>query len=549
MLTHLSIRNILLIQSADIPFAPGLNVLTGETGAGKSILLDALGLVLGERGDASLLRAGASQASVTAEFEIAGHARVQAFLQEQELEASDHLVLRRALAADGKGRCFVNDVAVGVAVLKKLGELLIARHGQHDQRGLLDSKSHRLLLDAFADHPALLAATEQHFSAWKAAVTAQQELEARATEAAREAQWLRDTAEELGALAPQPGEEEQLAELRKCGQVAAQSVGALREAVGLLADDDGVALTLRRVAKLLAKVSATDEAMAATLDRAEREVEELSVAIERMLAAAEVDPAALEAAEDRLHALRAAARKYHVAVENLPDLLADAEQKLTTLTNLEAEQKRIAAALAAAEAAYDAAALALHEAREKAGEKLGKALTKELKPLKMATTQLRVAQTLLPPQGWGPQGKHQVSFEVATNAGMPFGALNKVASGGELSRLLLAMKVILHAGDTITSIFDEIDTGTGGAVAEAIGMRLKQLAAQSQVIVVTHLPQVAALATHHLFIRKEGAKQVTTHVEMLSAAARKEELARMLSGAMITDEARKAAGKMLQGAA
>ncbi len=459
------------------------------------------------------------------------------------------MILRRTLSADGKGRGFVNDAPVSVATLRKLGELLIARHGQHDQHGLLDSKTHRMMLDAFGGHGALLKTAEKHFMAWKAASAEAATLEARAQEAAREEQWLRDTVAELGALNPQPGEEEQLAELRKRGQVAAQSLDALREAEVMLTESDGVALMLRRVAKLLAKASAADEAMAATLERAENEVQELSVTIERALAAADVDPAALEAAEDRLHALRAAARKYHLAVENLPGLLAESEAKLSTLTNLEAEKKRVAAALTAAERDYRAAATALYEARVKAGEKLSKELMKELKPLKMGSTQLRVVQSELPPSAWGAQGMHQVSFEVATNAGMPFGVLAKVASGGELSRLLLAMKVVLHAGDVVTSIFDEIDTGTGGAVAEAIGLRLKQLAADSQVIVVTHLPQVAALAWHHLFIAKEGSKQVTTRVVPLDAVARMEELARMLSGATITDEARKAAGKMLQGAA
>ncbi len=548
MLTHLSIRNILLLKSCDIPFAYGLNVLTGETGAGKSILLDALGLVLGERSDASLVRAGETTASVTAEFDISNHASAKALLAELELEPAENLVIRRTLASDGKSRAFINDASVSATALKRFGEILVARHGQHDQRGLLDSKTHRSLLDDFANHPTLIMATEKTFIAWKNAVAAAEDLQKRAQDAAREEEWLRDTVAELGALDPQEGEEEQLSELRKRAQVAQASLGALREALALLAEEDGVALKLRRAAKLLAKTEALDEQVSATLERVETDVEEISVALERALAAADIDPAEIERAEDRLHALRGASRKYKVPVELLAGLLADAKTKLTTLTNLEAEQKRTATALVEAEANYRAAAKKLYDAREKAAEKLVKEVVKELKPLKMATTQLRVVQSELPPQSWGVHGMHQVSFEAATNAGTPFGALAKVASGVELSRMLLAMKVVLRDGDEVTSIFDEIDTGTGGAVAEAIGLRLKQLAATSQVMVVTHLPQVAALAAHHLFISKAGTKQVTTDVVLLSEKDRREELARMLSGATISDEARKAATKLLQAA-
>lgn len=547
MLTHLSIRNLLLLKFCDIPFAPGLNVLTGETGAGKSILLDALGLVLGERSDAGLVRAGETSASVTAEFEIAGNKQVAALMAELELEADSTLVLRRTLAADGKSRGFVNDAPVSAGALKRFGELLVARHGQHDSRGLMDSKTHRDVLDAFGDYPKLTSAVADAFTRWKAALAAREELQTKAASAAREEAWLRQTAEELSALAPQAGEEEKLTEMRKRASDIRQSTGALREALQLLTESNGAALQLRQVSKLLAKTNALEASVISNLETAEAAVEEVSVAIERVLSAAEINPREMEAAEDRLHALRAAARKFNVAVALLPDLWAEAAAKLKTLTNLEAETARAEEALKAAENEYSRGAQALHEARGKAAEQLCKAVMKELKALKMASTQLRVMQTELPPQSWGEGGMHQVSFEVATNAGMPFGPLNKVASGGELSRLLLAMKVVLHERGA-TSIFDEIDTGTGGAVAEAIGMRLRTLAEDTQVIVVTHAPQVAALASHHLFIRKSGGKSVSTQVEVLDAKARKEELARMLSGATISDEARHAAGKLLESA-
>ncbi len=546
MLTHLAIRNLLLLKSCDIPFARGLNVLTGETGAGKSILLDALGLVLGERSDAGLVRAGETSASVTAEFDVASNKVVATLMAELELHPEDVLVVRRSLAADGKSRAFINDAPVSAGTLKRFGEVLVARHGQHDSRGLMDSKTHRDVLDGFANNGACAKKTAAAYTAWKQAQTAVEALAARAEQAARDEAWLRQTVEELGALAPEAGEEEALTEKRKKAADAKQSLGALRAALDLLTEENGAALQLRQVAKLLAKTSAVDASATAHLEAAEAAVEEVSVAIEQALRAAEMDPHEIEAAEDRLHALRAAARKYNVAVALLPDMLADTRVKVNTLINLERETKQAAAALASAEKDYRASATALHDSRAKAAESLSKTIVKELKPLKMGTTQLRVVQTELPQQSWGAGGMHQVTFEVATNAGMPFGSLSKVASGGELSRLLLAMKVVLHEGGATTSIFDEIDTGTGGAVAEAIGVRLRTLAENTQVIVVTHAPQVAALASHHLFISKAGTKAVTTQVEVLNKAARKEELARMLSGATISDEARKAAGKLLQ---
>lgn len=548
MLTHLSIRNILLLKRCDIAFASGLNVLTGETGAGKSILLDALGLVLGERSDAGLLRTSETQASVSAEFDISTHDAAHALMVELALDAADRLVLRRNLAADGKNRAFVNDAPVSVTALKRFGELLVARHGQHDQRGLLDSKTHRDVLDAYAGHAALATKTAATYTQWKHAVHALEALAARAELAARDEAWLKQTVDELGALSPQTGEEETLVAQRKLAADARQSLAGLEAALALLTEADGAALQLRQASKLLSKTSVLGLEVNETLANAESMVEEVSVAIERAINTASLDPAALEAAEDRLHALRGAARKFNVAVALLPELLADAQTKMNTLTNLVAENAAATKALNEAERDYRTASAALFVAREKAAEKMCKAVVKELKALMMANTQLRVVQSELPPQSWGAGGMHQVSFEVATNAGMPFGALGKVASGGELSRLLLAMKVVLHAGGATTSIFDEIDTGTGGAVAEAMGVRLKLLGQSTQVLVVTHAPQVAALAQHHLFISKSGAKQVSTQVDVLDIAQRKEELARMLSGATISDEARNAAGKLLQAA-
>lgn len=548
MLRHLAIRNILLLKQCDIEFTAGLNALTGETGAGKSILLDALGLVLGERSDAGLLRPGTEQAMVTAEFEITQHEAVQALLGELDLAAQDTLTVRRSLAADGKSRAFINDAPVNVGTLKRFGELLVERHGQHDQRGLLDSKTHRQLIDAYAGNAALLAKSAEAFGQWKQAQRALSELEQAAQSVQQEAAWLRMMQDELGRLDPQEGEEEALVEQRQRANAVKQSQTHLRDALAPLHAHGGMALALRQSVRSLQKSAGEVTPIIEALEQAEAEIEEASVALERMMDASELDPAAMERGDDRLHALRGAARKYNVAVASLPSLLAEARGKLARITNFDAQQKELSAALANHKAAYETISTRLSAARKKAAAGLIKAVSKELAALKMGATQLRVEQLTLPEAQWGEAGNEQVMFEVATNAGQAFGPLAKVASGGELSRLLLAMKVVLRDNAAATAIFDEIDSGTGGAIAESIGLRLRQLAADAQVIVVTHLPQVAAQAQHHLFIAKSGGKAAETQVRPLDDAARREELARMLSGAAVSDEARQAAQKLLQAA-
>ena len=549
MLQHLSIRNILLLKTCEIDFTAGLNVLTGETGAGKSILLDALGLVLGERSDAGLIRGGEAQATVTAEFALGDHPPLRALLAELELDAGDTLLLRRTLNADGKSRAFVNDAGVSVSALKRIGEMLVERHGQHDQRGLMDSKTHRALLDSAAGNAPLLKKTRAAFAAWKQARAAYEELQQSLRGSAAEEEWLRMLVRELEALAPEDGEEEQLVEQRAKANEAKKSIAHLQEALARLLGGDGLALTIRQSVKSLSRAQGDAvNGIVAALERAEAELEEATVALEGLVQAADLDPRALERAEDRLHALRAAGRKYNIAVAGLPGLLSESRGKLSRINNFEADEKKLAAVQQAAREDYVNAADALSAARAKAASALTKAVTKELASLKMASTQLRIAQSPLPEQSCGEAGHEQVVIEVATNAGQAFGPLNKVASGGELSRLLLALKVILRGKAESTAIFDEIDTGTGGAVAEAIGQRLRKLAESTQVLVVTHLPQVAAQAAHHLFITKSGGKQVETTVAVLSQAARTEELARMMSGATISNEARKAATKLLQAA-
>lgn len=545
MLTQLSIHNLLLFTSQDVEFGAGLNALTGETGAGKSMLLDALGLVLGERSDAALIRAGEEQASVTATFQMEEHVLLKAVLEELGLSIENELIIRRTITKDGKSKAFINDTPVSVAGLKRMGELLVARHGQHDQRGLLEVKEHRKTLDSFGGYTKLLTQLSTQYHAWKAAEAALATIEMEIDKALREEEYLRHMVTELSALNPVEGEETTLIDARQQIQQAKklrENFDQLRE---MLEGGQPIIGRLVQAEKLASRLGL--DALITTLANASREVDEALIQLDK-LSGNDVDESALEAKEDRLFALRDAARKYHVNVDGLEAALKIAQQQLTTLNNQQAERAVAAKRLQEARAAYDAAAAEIYTKRLATGEKLCKAVEKELKALMMATTSIKVSQSELPEMQWGETGKHTVQFDVSTNKGQAFGALNKVASGGELSRLLLAMKVVLReTQQASTAIFDEIDAGTGGAVAEAIGLRLKQLSASQQVMVVTHLPQVAAQAEHHLHIEKQTKAGTTiTKVKTLAAMERTEELARMLSGATITDEARKAAKKLLQ---
>lgn len=545
MLTQLSIRNLLLFTSQEVEFADGLNALTGETGAGKSMLLDALGLVLGERSDASLIRANEEHASVSATFHVEGNRSLKVILEELGLPAEDELIIRRTLSKDGKSKAFINDEAVSVAGLKRIGELLVARHGQHDQRGLLEVKEHRRVLDAFGGYAKSLTNLSTQYHAWKAAESALARVEADIEKALREEEYLRHTVKELAALAPVEGEEAELSDARVQSQQRKKLQSSLDELRELLEGGQPLVARIAQAEKIAARLELND--IGASLANASREIDEALVDLDKR-GGADLDEAALEAKEDRLFALRDAARKYHVQVDGLAKVLRDAQHQLTTLGNQQAEREAAGKRLKETRKAYDDAAAEIFEKRKAAGEKLCKAVEKELKALMMAATSIKVSQNELPEAQWGEAGKHSVQFDVSTNKGQAFGALNKVASGGELSRLLLAMKVVLRETQEASSaIFDEIDAGTGGAVAEAIGLRLKQLSEHQQVMVVTHLPQVAAQANHHLHIEKQtkGANTITK-VATLSKAERQEELARMLSGATISDEARKAAQKLLQ---
>ncbi len=548
MLRGLEIRDILLIDRLALEFQPGLNVLTGETGAGKSILLDSLGFVLGWRGRADLVRTGAERGEVTAVFELGPDHPARAVLEDAGLPVEEELVLRRTNARDGRKTARVNDSRVSGEVLRRLSDSLVELHGQHDDRGLLDPRGHGPMLDVFAGHGPLLQTTRSAWSALAAARRAEAAAKAELAAARAEEDWLRHAVDELDTLAPEPGEEAELDTRRRAMQGAERVRGAVAEAAGLAAGEGAetaVLGALRRMEDARGELdSAVDPAIAA-LERALDILAEAQAAIAAVQAALEVDPVELDAAEERLFALRALARKHGVLADDLAGLADTLRARLAALDQGADALADRAAAVHAAEAAYTAAAQALHESRQAAAARLDAAMAAELAPLKMERAVFRTALAQAAP---GPSGHDAVSFTVATNPGAPSGPLDRIASGGELSRFLLALKVCLTRDATdLTLIFDEIDRGVGGATAAAIGRRLATLAgAGGQVLAVTHSPQVAALARHHWRVQKRIEGEVTlSTVEPLGETDRIDEIARMLSGDTITEPARDAARALL----
>jgi DNA repair protein RecN (Recombination protein N) len=556
MLARLSIRDIVLIDRLDIDFAGGLSVLTGETGAGKSILLDAFALALGARGDAALVRQGAEQGQVTAMFELPDKHPARALLADSDIAADDALILRRVQFADGRTRAFVNDQPVSVQVLQGLGAALVEIHGQHDARALVDAATHRRLLDAYGGLDADAAAVERLWNHRREAEAAVAVHRAEVERAAREAEWLRHAAEELTKLAPEAGEETALAE-RRSGMMQAEKVaGDLRDAHDAVAGSASpvpmLSAAIRRLERRAAQAPGLLDPAVKALDAALSALDEARAHLEQALQMADHDPRELERIEERLFALRAAGRKYNSPVDALAAL---AERYAADLALIDAGAERLKALEAAASEAeerYAAAAAKLSAARRKASEKLDKAVNGELKPLRLerAKFSTEIASDAASP---GPSGIDRVEFWVQTNPGTRPGPLMKVASGGELARFLLALKVVLaDRGSAPTLVFDEIDTGVGGAVADAIGVRLARLGARVQALAVTHAPQVAARAERHYLITKEAqekGRRVATRVTELIAARRREEIARMLAGAEITEEARAAAEKLIRAAA
>ncbi|HSZ53323.1 MAG TPA: DNA repair protein RecN [Caulobacteraceae bacterium] len=565
MLIGLAIRDVVLIERLDLAPGPGLTALTGETGAGKSIILDALGLATGARADASLIRRGATQASVTAIFAPPPEAAVWAYLDEKELDYArdEDLVLRRTLAADGRSRAFVNDQPVGVGVLRDLGALLVEVHGQHETVGLLDPRTHLSLLDRVGGCEALGRACLEAWSAWRvAAGTAQGLAEARDRSAA-EAEELAARLAELDRLSPKVGEAAALAEERALLGAAEKTLADISQARDLL-DGDSLAGRLGQALRALERAKSRLEGLGAgssspaagriaaaceALDRTLIEASEASAAVDVAAEAFELDPQRLEQAEERLFGLRAMARKLGVEPDELPAARAETAGRLL---GLESADEAVAAAQTREREAWDAylaAAGSLTAARRAAGDRLAAAVMAELAPLKLDKARFRVAVDPLPGERAGPSGSDRIEFQISTLPGAPFQGLGAIASGGELSRFALAIKASLaqrSAGPQPLMIFDEVDQGVGGAVADAIGLRLKKLSSGAQVLVVTHSPQVAARAEAQWRVRKDGsAEKIHAAVDVLSPSAREEEIARMLAGAEVTDAARAAARALM----
>ncbi|SEM53186.1 DNA replication and repair protein RecN [Loktanella fryxellensis] len=548
MLRALDVHDMLIIDRLALGFQPGLNVLTGETGAGKSILLDSLGFVLGWRGRAELVRQGADHGEVTAEFELSPHHPARAVLEEAGLPVEDTLILRRVNARDGRKTAWVNDRRVSGEVLRALSDTLVELHGQHDDRGLLNPRGHRDMLDTYADLQALLTASRAAWAGLSAARKALYAAEARVAEVRQEEDYLRHAVGELDAIMPEAGEEAALDTARRTMQAAEKiktDVARASEALGLQGAEGQMSDAVRWLGGAADRADGRLDAPLMAIERAMLELDAAQRGVLDALDALTFDPRALEDTEERLFAIRGLARKHGVLADDLGDFAADLRGRLALLDNSERGLADLQAAETAAVAAYDAASDALTAARREAAVRLDAAMAAELAPLKMERA---VFATQIAPGTAGPDGRDEVSFTVATNPGAPQGPLNKIASGGELSRFLLALKVCLsQAGQGgVTMIFDEIDRGVGGATADAVGRRLAALAQGGQVLVVTHSPQVAAQGAHHWRVEKRQTADTTTStVVPLDPQARIDEIARMLAGDTVTDAARAAARALM----
>ncbi len=547
MLTSLDVRDLVVIDRLELAFGPGFTVLTGETGAGKSIVLDALGLALGARGDRTLVRAGAERAQVVAGFAVPGDHPVRALLADQGIEAGDEILIRRQLGADGRSRAWIDDVPVSGGLLREAGSLLVEVHGQHASRALLEPGFHRELLDRFGGLGALADEVRARFRAWREAESVFTRLRDRLEEARRERDLLQAMVDELAELAVRPGEEEELAARRRRAMNREKLVTALAEIRELVAEAvERLGAAERRAQRAVDLEPGLGEAVAA-LGRAAIESVEAEAQIASALETAGSATDSLAEVEERLFALRDAARKYRCAVDELPARLAGARERLEAIVHGEEEVEAAVRQAAERRAAFRAAALSLREAREEAAARLAARVAAELAPLRLGRARFRVALEPLAEDRWGEEGAERVRFEAATNPGQPFGPLDRIASGGELSRFMLALElVIANLYPATTMIFDEVDAGIGGATAAAVGERLARLAAARQVVVVTHAPQVAARADRHILIEKEETRERTVvRARLLDEAARRDELARMLAGLEVTEAARAAASSLL----
>lgn len=553
MLTALHIKNVVLIEQLSLRFSDGLSALTGETGAGKSILLDSLGLALGARAETSLVRRGADQASVSAEFDLGSSHPVRALLEDQGIKVDDELILRRTLGSDGRSRAFVNDESVSIGFLKTVGEMLVDIHGQFETYGLLNPATHRIVLDRYAGNESLLSDISVAFYQWKDEGGSLLAARAEAELALRDEEYVRVCAEELEALTPTSGEEIELVEKKK----KIQHIDALRECFSFIAEalggeagaDMQIGQACRMLSRNMDKIGEGAQELLDHMTQASETLQEAHRQLDRLVDGLDLGGLDLESIEDRLYALRACARKHHCAVDELPQRLDEFRRKLEFVTRQDDVIENLERKVRESKEKYRVLAEELHRRRKVAAQQLDKIVNSELKPLKLGKSVFETSVELCHSENaWGVQGFDDVRFLVATNAssdlGPVFGPLNKIASGGEMARFMLALKVVL--ADSMPGsgvfVFDEIDTGIGGATASAVGERLAKLAEKHQVMVVTHSPQVAAQARHHWMVTKDGGM---TEVVPLDGKARQEEIARMLSGAEITGEARAAAARLM----
>jgi DNA repair protein RecN (Recombination protein N) len=551
MLERLVIHDVVLIEKLTLQLGPGLNVFTGETGAGKSILLDALGLAVGERSDAGLIRSGAAQASVTAEFALPVNHGLFALAEEQGLSAENPLILRRVIGRDGKSRAFVNDQPVSIGLLKQFGAQLLEIHGQFETHGLLSPASHRGLLDAFAGASALKQKTAAAFAAWREAEDKHRMALAERDRARAVEDFLRASVNELNDLAPRADESDQLAERRTNLQHREKILDALQAAQQTLEGEKGAASALAQAGKAVARIAdkaAGLQELLATIDRAAHETAEATQQLERFLAGIDAEPDTLQRIEERLFALRGLARKHNVPVEGLVELQHNLTRRLGLLADQGDQATALAKQAAEARRMYMEHAGKLSAKRKQTALQLEKAVMRELPPLKLERAQFKIDITALAEEQFSAEGTDRIAFLIAANPGTVPGPLHKIASGGELARFMLALKVVLAAADPVpVLVFDEVDSGIGGATASAVGERLARLAEHVQILTVTHSPQVAARGNIHLRVSKQvKSKQAVTQVEALDAAARREEIARMLAGSQVTDAARQAAESLLE---
>ena len=549
MLLSLDIRDILIIDHLELEFQPGLNVLTGETGAGKSILLDALGFVLGWRGRAELVRAGADSGEVIAVFDISGDHPARAILADADLPVDDELILRRTNTVEGRKTSRINDRRASGDVLRALSDCLVELHGQQDDRGLLDPSNHRKILDEFGGLEPDIDVVKSRWQTLTKSKSALGEAQTAFDLARQEEEFLRHAVDEFSALDPQPGEEAALDTQRRLMQAAeriGEDIAKAQKAIGTGGAEAQMGDATRWLEGVAEQAEGRLDAPISALGRALSELGHAQQGVDDCVRDLSHDPSELEQVEERLFAIRALARKHEVQPDTLADFARDLQEKLTAIEGGQANLEVLQAAVTKAQSSYDTAASALSQKRRKAASRLDAAMANELAPLKMERAEF---STDISPSDPGPSGADRAVFRVATNPGAPAGALNKIASGGELSRFLLALKVCLTRGATgLTVIFDEIDRGVGGATADAVGRRLSEIAKGAQVLVVTHSPQVAARGQHHWRVEKSVTNGVTlSKVVPLSTTDRVDELARMLAGDTVTQEARAAAQVLLNG--